>query len=164
MVKNADLLWNKTFVYFAIHFVACWRSPGVLQSQSWHNTVKIVIFTFIRPEVHKLVIGCLVVLNTSFIKILNRTETKPRRSPHIDQSNSSTKGFSVCWHPILLLGQHSALWNICCSGFNEPSPFLCQDSTRSQISSALHWDSWVWEQSPLETTSSEGLLWYFTVF
>lgn len=41
----------------------------MFQAQSWCNTVKILTFTFLEPELHTLVIVCLLMLNTSFIKI-----------------------------------------------------------------------------------------------
>lgn len=134
---HADLLWNKTSVFFAIHFTAYWRSRGVLQSQSWCNIVKILILTFLGPELHTLVIVCLVMLNTSFITIWNRTQNPEDLLISI-KAIAQQKSFSTCCHPTLLLGQHSALWNVCCSGYYSSTrllPFCARTAQHSDIKS-----------------------------
>lgn len=134
---HADLLWSKTSVFFAIHFTAYWRSRGVLQSQSWCNIVKILILTFLGPELHTLVIVCLVMLNTSFITIWNRTQNPEDLLISI-KAIAQQKSFSTCCHPTLLLGQHSALWNVFCSGYYSSTrllPFCARTAQHSDIKS-----------------------------
>lgn len=76
-------------------------------------------------------------LNKSLIKILNRTKTKPRRPPHIYQSNSSIEKL---FHMLTCyLGPGTAQCTLKCLllrvlQFNRASPFLCQDNIMSQIS------------------------------
>lgn len=86
-------IYFETKLLFSLLFTSLpyWRCPGVLQAQSGCNTVKILTLNLLGPELHPLVIVCLVMLNTSFITIWNTTQTKPRRSPNINQSNGSTE-------------------------------------------------------------------------